>query len=216
MLYGIIAAEGNNVTPIGGGGLPTAVASADFVNQVYSYSGSSKTLADIITQTGNRSASGLVLGPSSTVLNDFLAVLNTLSWTVVVDFVPNSSGFTAGFNIIFVEGTRTAFADYCSFYTTTGYAGFFEQDDSANQRGFDYVTDQMTVDVPNKIACTRINSRASLSINGAAVLSSSSPLTTIATDTFVFCDTSASSMGFLRKIDIYSPQPDSILPTMSL
>lgn len=212
MLYGIVAQEnltGSSVLPSG------QLAALDFVADTYTMNNLTVSLADIINPTSHRSASGLVIFPITSVIGNLLTLFNTLDWTVVVQFVPNSTAFTAGYSIVFIEGSRTSFADLLQCYEGDAAAGFYDQNDAATSRFCSDAVNLMVVDVVNKIAFTRTDDGAAVSINGNAAVSTATSLSSVITNTFDLCDASAASLGYIQKMDIYSPKLNSELPGLS-
>lgn len=189
------------------------LASADFLNDVYNYGGSSVALSSIIVETSNRSASGLIIQPSSTIIGNYLTLLNTLNWTIIATFIPNSGVFNSNIQASFISGTRSAHNDIYQAYIFEGIGGFFEENAAATSQ-FTDDTHPVTAATINKIAWTRTNSHQAISTNGNAVVVNNSPLTII-TDGFIFCPADASSLGFLHKFEILSVQSDAVLPSLS-
>lgn len=201
-----------------GGGARGDLASADFINGVYSVGASVVTAADVVSDTDRISASGLSILANTAVdlLGDFRDVLFPADVTVVIEWAAAASEW-AGHRVYLLSITAADESEL-SIYTLA-LSPVLYQSYQPNVAGLDrtvFFDDEATVST-NKIAVTGVESRLSGALNGGTVYTTTDSLSTA-----VFSGASIAShngttdpAGYIRKIDVYSSVPDADLPSLS-
>lgn len=199
----------------GGGGL---LASADFINGVYSVGGSTVTAADVVSDTDRISASGLSILADAAVslLGDFRDSLLSADLTAVIEWSAAASEGTG--HRVFLLSLSAADSSELSPYTINLFPVLYQslQPFGAGlDREVDF-DDQATIGT-NKLAVTCTESRLSGSLNGGAVATTTDSLSpaTFTSASIASHNGTTDPAGYIRKIDVYSSVSDADLPSLS-
>lgn len=204
---------------------PTELAFADFVNGVYRFGGGSITVDDVINDPTADSVvpgTGLVIPhqiPNGEVylVDDFLSLLITLDWTIVIEFELTESSVATAW-IMFVgnpEDWTTDVGVYW-YHLDDQYVNAYQTGDTSTD-----VSSQTGITAPGiyKIAFTRTNSRIAVSVNGGAVDANETDVTMPDPATHAmfggWTPSPVSGAFNLRKVTIHAPQIDDDLPELS-
>ncbi|PWJ88346.1 hypothetical protein C8D77_11168 [Mesorhizobium loti] len=197
----------------------STLASADFLNGVYSVAGVSKTLADIVDTPGALSAFGLEIPYGDVpigIIGTFLATLTSMNWTILVGYeednndhvtIPLAVATNALDNGVTLE--RLASADNLAMQASDFNALLASRT----------VTDPRSHYSANlhQIAVTRVSGRLSMSVNG-------DPVATVGTSLVATAEAAAFgglpgdvtvNGGYIRFIHVWAPMSDSALQDLS-
>lgn len=183
---------------------------ADFVASQYQVDGVTVAAGDVVDDTGRISASGLSIEFSGNVeligafrdkilATDFTIVLEvTLDAATTVTLMSAVSSLTAHFVELFMDSAEA---------WTWDWAGGDERNLTASGA---------TALGLNRIALTRTADRLAISANGSAAVEDSSTQPGMdLTEVNVAGNQNAGSAGHIRRIDIYAPQDNAVLPSLS-
>jgi hypothetical protein len=217
MIYGIYAGPPPAAPGLG----IEALASADFVNGIYSVAGVSVALGDIVDTPGAITASGLRIdsgaGNGIAIIGDFLQAFIDAAGlqTVVVEWSLDSDGQGPDIFVIQNSGSPNK---YIWLYRIS-----FSGDLSLEDRQGGTVVSTDFTGLPNvagimRAAYTRASDHAALSVDGATSVVNSyttgaiTPLTA-----YLGSGNDAQSFmnGYIRKLILYSVLDDSFLPSLS-
>ncbi|CDX26627.1 hypothetical protein MPL3356_60471 [Mesorhizobium plurifarium] len=195
------------------------LASADFINEVYSVAGSPVTLADIVDTPGALTAFGLEMPYGDFpigIIGDFLATLTSMDWTILIGYSEDTDD-----DVTTILGIATNALD--QGITLRRLA----QVDNLNMQASDFnstpasrtVTDPRYHHFANlhQIALTRADGRLSMSVNG-------DPLVTVGTSLTATAEAAAfgglpgdttTNGGSIRFIHVWAPMADSALQDLS-
>jgi hypothetical protein len=198
------------------------IALADFVNGVYEVGGQSQTAAQVVSDTGRISSSGLSVlpgfGNAVDLVGSFRNLLFTAEWTAVFEVetleledLPASGLRNHLFMMLDDEGYEVNVrmgANIPTYFESSPQDGYTE-------RFFDTWPGVISPGI-NKVAATRSDILAALSYNGEDALTDDTNI--LALD-YVSAQTAFHTgeepAGHIRRIEIYSPQPVGQLPILS-
>jgi hypothetical protein len=230
MLLGIVAiGEGGEQA---GSGPASLLASADFVNHVYSYGASTLTAGQVVNQTGWITGNGLEIpsaaGAAAHVLNQFATELLTCNWTLVIEAnILVSSNISPASNLLSVYNNPTDLHEMGLDVSSQQNWFITDHDDAlAVTRYTDDSTDNDsggTADTTgiHRYAVTRTNGKLAASVDGYSVTTDTTALTlpnlTYPMDR-VYLGGYYNATGravYIRLLQIYNPVSDASLPTLS-
>lgn len=230
MLYGV---ETQNWTPLAGppGGPLAPVISLDFVNHIYTNNGSPMTAADVVSNTSRISGSGLsvISGSHVNLLNETLALLLTLSWSVIITFSPVSGVAIISTRAFLLTVGDLSLNAQLAMYTLGEGGGFYQtvyvEINSAtttlrNADSFN-VSNAQTSFV-SKLGYTRTDTHSGTTVGGATMDSECVDNTVVhsadfgSTLTQAQCaDGNSGSLGFIQKIEIYPALSDASMTLLT-
>lgn len=195
------------------------LASADFLNEVYSVGGSSVTLAEIVDTPGALTAFGLSMPYADVpigIIGDFLATLTSMDWTILIGYEEDTD-----------DDVTTILAIATNALDEGVTLKRLAQVDNLNMQASDFnatpasrtVTDPRWHHFANlhQIALTRADGRLAMSVNGDPVITVGSSLTATA-EAAAFGglpgDTTVNG-GYIRFIHVWAPMADSALQDLS-
>ncbi|TIL34328.1 hypothetical protein [Mesorhizobium sp.] len=216
MMLGVLAAR----PPSSGTGPGTTLATLDFMNEVYVVNGVTLTAADVIDKPERVGAGGLEIldndvGGVVSAIGDLLTEFLLVDWTIVIEWeeVANVDGSYLLWMQETVDFHSISIIRANAFQSNPMQAG----DSSTISRNVDN-TGPFTTGV-HKVAVTRTNDRISISTDGSAVDSNTTPNTTLnvlTTASFGGDPTDQSYNGcFIRTVTLTAPVDDSLLPGLS-
>lgn len=195
-----------------------ALGRADFVLGNYSYGGTALAASDVVDQPGWIGASGLQVpsgaAAGAQLLNQFAARLATCQWTAVIEAEILSLSPRA--YLMTVDNAGEA------FYIQISFSDEWEAT-CGDGNGFPFAfddTNAVTTGV-HKLAVTRVDNRASLSVDGAPVATDTTSCV-LPVDGFPMVnfylggwDNSTGAAVNIRSLALYDPVADADLPALS-
>lgn len=213
MIPGIVA-QGDGSADVGSG----LIASADFVNGVYTYEEDTLAASDVVDDTGRISGSGLSLLTDTPVmiLNQFLDRLLTLDWTIVIEVDAGTPVSFAHRLYLMVLLDPVLSNNEIDCYTLNLFGQMAENSLTNVNRFVDDNSAGGVVGI-NKYGYTRVDSFMAMSVNGAIADFSNDPITdTTCTEVqFASSDRGPGVSGYIRKLDIYASVLPAAMPALT-
>ncbi|WP_027037870.1 hypothetical protein [Mesorhizobium ciceri] len=205
--------------PLGGRSVfsPTVLADADYIGGVYELAGSPLAASDIIDKPGRIGASGLEILDNDvdgivSAIGDYLALLLTLNWTVVIEWEElTSSGYT---ELLLLEEFGN---NHSMGIDRVGSAGLPMQGYESGVQGREVNNTDTYGPGVHKVAFTSTVSGISMSTDGGAVSSDSSPrdIDPLVAASFGGPADGSYNGTFIRRVTLYAPLDDIWLPSLS-
>jgi hypothetical protein len=217
MFHGPIAAAGLLDAPVSSAG--TLI---NFVDGSYVINGSSYAASDIVSDPSKIDASGLHAGDGGAVsiIGDLLTALTAANWTIVIEWqelydtgvtmlIDVSDGSTQEFGITRDDVVGNILMEASEASDPSGYR---ETQDPASGSG------PFGIGV-HRVALTRTDTAFSMSADGRSVISDSSTPGTFSPTLAAFGGLADGSDWrndcYIRRLEIYPPQADADLPSLS-
>ncbi len=226
-IAGVVASQ---LIAMGGGALivptgPTLI-DFDFINEVYSVNGSSKTASEIITTPGDIGVNGLsiaalgtpnqILGEAATILLGGSTGANSAEWTLVIEFsVATTAATMQIFSLVETPSEVNRDSFQCG-YGSTQWQAF---DDNAEVTPQRVVVGGAKATGTHKMSVTRTDARLAICVDGGAPFTDEDPVMILdeinAASFGGFVESSNGQAVNIRTFKVYQEQTDTVLQALS-